>query len=296
MIVSKWFLPLILAFVFTACDEEQKADQKHPDIYNEVGDDDDDDDDTGTTTVVNTSSDVFQTWCTKAAETEIIKNRLQTSYGYLCQDGQPTELFKSSLPSRAYQGEGAKSFNLKLLTEPAHDNDTARTTMTIGTAILLPIELKTHFDAVGPKNGEAESLEKAAIDQGATAEVVMLGTTTETGGYHVRGFNYTIHSVKMVFGGLVKVESDSNVQADHWKFEDSNSYMYTSYYTEEGTGIYDNSILTAGVKIGEQSFLISIGYVVADNKSLPSVAVDTIKETAQIIGDTNYKAALTAKQ
>ncbi len=78
--------------------------------------------------------------------------------------------------------------------------------------------------------------------------------------------------------------------------EDGKLYMYTSYYTEEGTGIFDNNIFTAGLKVGDSSILISIGYVKADNKGLGSIAEGTITDTAKQIGITNYNAALKAKQ
>jgi hypothetical protein len=277
---------LVFTLPFFGCEDEQKADQKHPETVDN-GDDDDDDTTTPPDPTV-TGNPIFQNWCDKAAEISTTGTELKELFDQLCLDAKPTNMLTSSLISQAYEG----SDDPKIKTISGPDNDTAAktTALTLGTGINLPISIEDHFTKVGPKASDPEIQAQVGADQNATVSIEVLETFTAEGTYHVRGWKIKNNTKKKI-GGFIDFESNGTVRSDQYELIPGEAYMYTSYYVEDGTGVIRNSLLTAGVKVGEASYLLTIGYVKVDNLGIPGLADDSILETAQELAKSMYKEA-----
>ena len=288
-------LTAMLAISLAACNEKTPPEVKAGDG---LGPEDSDaggsrfDSDKDTETAEGADSN-FELWCTNAAETSIVKEKFEKYYELLCNDGKPTKLFADTLVDGAYDGSGTPE--VVTIDGPNHDDDNRTTAMTLAVGLEIPITVKKHFDEVGPKAGDPEAARKLAEEQGAESEVEILEEYEEDGTYHVRGWKTHGIAKKPIPGTPITITTDTTNRADHWQLEDGKAYMYTSYVIEAEEGVSETDMFTAGVASGDGHFLLTIAFVEADNRNLPSVAVSQIKQTAVDLAKQMYTVADDAK-
>src|SRR5690606_8954117 len=138
--------------------------------------------------------------------------------------------------------------------------------------------MKTHFDVVGPRNGDKASQEQLIVSQGATGTVDILQQFTNEGQFHVRGWKLNTRTEKKV--SVTTVVVDTTARVDQFMLEDGKAYLYSSHFVEEGKGIFETDMLSAGIEVNGAAYLINVTHVVADNKGFSQVAVSEVKKTA----------------
>lgn len=236
-------------------------------------------------------ANVFSLWCERAAEIAPVKRELKRLHAAFCAGSKPTSLLTSQLAKIAYTGNGDPRF--KLLDEFQHSKSEKTTTGYIGVGIKLPISIEEHFGKVGPRGGDKDALKDLAEAQGAKGDPTILKRYNKDGKYHVRGWK--IHNKNTKDLVITKIITETESRSDQFMLEESKAYAYTEITLKSIQGIKEFSMLTAGVEIDGQSYLLTQAYIIADNKGIPSVAEDEIKKTAKGIITAMYEAATEAQ-
>jgi len=284
-------ITLFLAGIVLSCDNgAQQKEKKAPKSSADKSKNDDDSSAEGSSDgsgVVN--ADVFNDWCKKADEVEAIGKKLGPLFDKMCKNGKATTLMKSTMVSKAYSGSGSpKLTNIEPIT-----GDKTYSTAFFAVGIKLPIDIKKHFDKVGPKGGDEETQIKLAEANGATAEFEVQDKFNNDGKYHVRGWKVRSKNTKKIT--IVSIVTESVSRTDQYMLDEGSSYMYTSYIIEGIEGIKDFSLLTAGVKTSQGSFLLTTAKLKVGNKGIPELAEGQITTTAKDLIKAMYKAAADAK-
>jgi hypothetical protein len=235
------------------------------------------------------SSDVLNEWCVKANEVAAVGSKLGPLFDKMCDDGKATTLMKSTMISKAFSGSGSP----KLTNIEPIAGDKTHSTAFFAVGIKLPIDIKKHFDKVGPKGGDEAAQKKLAEQNGATAEFEVKDEYEKDGKHHVRGWKFRAKNTKKI--AIISLVTESISRSDQFEFEEGNSYMYTQYIIEGIEGVKDFSLLTAGVKTSKGSYLLTTAKIKVGNKGLPELAEGQITTTAKDLIKAMYKAAADAK-
>jgi hypothetical protein len=256
-----------------------------------TGDEDDDTTSTGNGSQVSgAANDVLSDWCKKAAETKAVSDHVTDVFGKLCSGGAPTTVFKKTLIAAAYAGGDKVNLqNLKLST------DGPNTTGDFQVGIKLPISAKDHFTKVGPKGGDPDSVKRLAEAQGATGQAEILKTFKKGDDkYLERGWQLHSKTSKKVL--IVTKTQDSNNESMQYDFgNDGKSFMYAQYIIKSIEGVSAYSLLTANVQIGDDSYLLTAAHVTIDNTPGGKLAEPQVKDAAEKVVMSQYKAAQDAK-
>jgi len=316
--VLKSVLILAIGIGVASCDNgaEQKGKNKKTQTADD-GDSDDDDggdadddsdggdeaggDEAGDDEVSVDDAAAFQLWCDKAGETEIVKGKMKVFYNRFCEDGKPTTLFTSKLIKIAFDGSGDPETTMVEDYEHVSTGFLAGTAeATFGTCLDIPITIENHFEKVGPKQGDVESLKKLAEKQGAIIDnpdkpltITIDEKYDNDGKYHVRGWKIHSISQKPIIIGTIK--TDTLIRADQFELEKGKAYMYTQYMLDGKEGILDYDQFAAGIQLGDKTYLVTQGHVKADSKGQKDTAEEEMPKAAKILIQSNYDAAEKAK-
>ncbi len=224
----------------------------------------------------------FAGWCTKSQETNpVTSGRLKPLLNELCDGSQPRELLTKHLIASAYLGTGEPQFtDLK----PLASNATTRTSSyRFGIAIKLPIPIKDYFDKVAPKAGDVNEIKKLQESTGATATVTLLQTHEKDGPYHVQGWSTKSVAFKNVL--IINVESSAASRNDSFKFVDGAQYLFTQFTYDKDpiTKALPKTVkyfdyMAAGVKIGDNHYLIAVVDVALDHYGFATTAEAEIRK------------------
>lgn len=282
-------IALLVTGLMLSCDngaqQKEKTALKKPaaDGDTESGDEDGDEGEE------NVSGDVFNEWCAKADEVEAVGSKLSELYEKMCDGGEATKLMKSTMISKAFSGSGGP----KLTNIEPIAGDKKFSTAFFAVGIKLPIDIKKHFDKVGPKGGDEDAQKKLAEQNGATAEFEVLDKFKKDGKYHVRGWKVRAKNTKKIT--IVSIVTESESRSDQYELDKGNSYMYTQYIINGIEGVKDFSLLTAGIKTSKGSYLLTTAKIKVGNKGLPELAEGQITTTAKDLIKAMYKAAAEAE-
>lgn len=289
-IVSLPFL-IMLGFAagLIACDNGAQQKQKGSPAKSADSDGSDADGDGNDDTVSTVTGGDFDGWCEKAAEIETVEKKLGPLLEQMCEGGSATALMKGTMISKAYAGSGTP----KLTSIEPIQGDKTYSTAFFAIGIKLPIDIKTHFDKVGPKAGDKASQEKLAEANGATAEFDVQEEFKKDGKYHVRGWKIRSKVTKKI--SIIKIVTESISRSDQFELSDGESYIYTQYIIDGIEGVKDFSLLTAGIKTDGGSYLLTIAKIKVNNKGQPELAEGQITDTAKDLIKAMHKAAADAK-
>lgn len=269
-----------------ACDNGQQQTQKSNSAKSTSDDDDEvgGEDDEQNNSAGSTTGD-FDEWCKIAEEVEVVEDKLSELFDKMCNNGKATSLMKSTMITKAYSGSGSP----KLTNIEPISGDKKYSTAFFAVGIKIPIDIKTHFDQVGPRAGDAEAQIKLAEEQGAKAEFEIQDTFKKDGKYHVRGWK--THSKQTKKTPLINIVTESISRVDQFEFQSGSLYMYTQYVVEGIEGVENFSLLTAGVKTSKGSYLLTTAKVKVGNKGFPDMAKGQITDTAKALVKSMYNAA-----
>lgn len=237
------------------------------------------------------ASEVFTIFCEKAAQTEAIQKNLSDYFEYFCVDGTPTKFLTTTLVESAYEGVGDPI--IKKIKD-WHDDPKARlTTGFVGVGIKLPISIQEHFEKLAPLAGNEATIQATAEAFGGISEISkVLKTHSNDGEYHVRGWTIEQRASKKLEAIDKTVATHTISRMDHYELEKGSVYLYTQYVTESKETIKDMMMLTAGIQIGNDSYLLTISRVVLMNQGFHPLAVEAIKTGATGLSKLNYDAAV----
>jgi hypothetical protein len=305
---------LLIAGWSAACSEsaQKGSNQKEPASTSKTKDDDgnDDDDDDGDPSDDGEGDEgsgeegdgepsaddgkVFALFCERAAETKAAKDKLGDYLEKFCSGGKATDVLSSKLIKDSYAGSGDPK--LKKMGEWVDDPDDKTTEGFFGVGIKLPISIEDHFNKVGPKAGDEANIKKLAETGGSVVEIAkIVEEHKEDGKYHVRGWTIEQKLTKELEQIKLKATAHTIGRSDQHELEKGSAYLYTQYLTESKQTIKSFDMLTAGIKVGSDSYLLTVARVKLENKGFPPVAKDTIKETASELVKTMYKEAEAAQ-
>lgn len=267
------------------CDNGAEQKQKNSGAKGDIADDTGGGD--GATTTA--SGGDFDGWCEKAAEVATVNKKLGPLYEQMCDGGVATKLMKTTMISKAYSGSGTP----KLTSIEPIQGDKTYSTAFFAVGIKLPIDIQTHFNKVGPKAGDEAAQVKLAEANGATAEFDMQEEFKNDGKYHVRGWKVRSKVTKKI--SIIKIVTESVSRSDQFELNEGDSYLYTQYIIEGIEGVKDFSLLTAGVKTDDGSYLLTIAKIKVNNKGQPELAEGQITDTAKELIKSMHKAAADAK-
>lgn len=230
--------------------------------------------------VVENADKAFGLFCERAAETKAVQDKLGSYLEKLCNGGKPTKTFTSALIKSAYDGSNEPS--LKKMGEWEEDKANKTTAGFFGVGIKIPISIEDHFNKVGPNGGNKDVI-KSVIEStpGTTVDLVEIKQTHEKDDkYQIRGWTVEQKTTRVLEKLKIKATTHTISRSDQFELEKGSVYLYTSYITESIETIKNFETLTAGVKIGDDSYLLTISYVKIDNKGVHAAAQTTIKDTA----------------
>jgi hypothetical protein len=211
----------------------------------------------------------FKKFCTSAAETKLLSRAgLKALHGELCEGATPKALLTTTLIANAYAGSGTIPFTT--LRALASDGRAEITSMRFAYAIKMPTGAKDYFDRVLPKTLEPEGLKAVVEGPGGTAAVKLLESYTKDGPHHVRGVLANQVLQKQVQGRDVTVESDT--RTDQFLIEDGATYMVTTTVMRAVSSIYSQDTLSALVKVGDQSYFITVVDAAVRNRGFSRIA------------------------
>jgi hypothetical protein len=225
----------------------------------------------------NSSAADFSGWCRAASQTQVVQNNLNQYFGQLCDNGgNPTSLFTGYLVNSAYNGQGDPQ--IKYVQKISSDSSANTTTAYFAVGIELPISIKQHFDNIAPLEGTQQAASELAAAQGATQGPIDIQPHNPNDRYHVRGWQ--IHSTTTDNSAGIPLTTETVADDDQYMFKDGSLYMYTTVTTQGIQTIKQFNLLTAGMEINNQGYLLTIAYLVVDNHGLADLAAQKIKTTA----------------
>lgn len=301
---SNLILSCFLAVLATACSSQsgQSGDnQKTPAASSKVSSEDseesderqesDSDSDSGDAVAAPADSDeVFALFCERAAETKVVQEELGEQFDKLCQDGKPTKLLVSVLVQSAFDGSGEPS--LKKVADWEEDKEAKTTSGFFGVGIKLAIGIDQHFDTIAVKGGEQESIQAMAEAAGGVAEISkVLEEHKEDGPHHVRGWTIESKASRQVEAIKISVSTHTVARSDQFELEKGSVYLYTQYLVESKQTIKNLKMLTAGLKVGQASYLLTVSRVEIENKGFHPVAMDSIRESAAGLTKAMFEAS-----
>lgn len=218
----------------------------------------------------------LEEWCAKAGQTNAIKGKLADRFKLLCDGGKPTELLRETLVKRAYSGGDAIQF---VDIEPLKSDRSTRTTShTFGVGIKIPVPIKVHFDTVAPKASSVAEMKSLAEMDGATADIKIEQEHTQDGPFHTSGKTVFSKITEDYF--IVQIDMQSRDRLDQYALKDGEQYMYTRYVDEVIKGVLRFDMVTAGLKIGADSYLLSVVSYKIDNLGQSGAAENKLKDLA----------------
>lgn len=284
-----FLVSLTMCFGLMACDNGAQTKEKSSGAKNKEAGDETDDSSPGTEGEETVASADFDSWCEKAAEVDTVGKKLGDLFEHLCDGGVATSLMKGTMISKAYAGSGTP----KLTSIEPIKGDKTYSTALFAVGIKLPIDIKTHFNKVGPKAGDKAAQEKLAEANGATAEFEIQDEYKNDGKYHVRGWKVYSKVTKKI--AIIKIITESVVRSDQFELADGKAYLYTQYILDGIEGVKDFSLLTAGIKTEKGSYLLTIAKIKVNNKGQPELAEGQITDTAKELIKSMHKSAAEAK-
>lgn len=297
---SNLILSSLLAVLVTACSSQsgQSGDnQKTPAASSKVASEDAEEtgdgqeSDSGDAAATSADADkVFSLFCERAAETKVVQEELGEQFDKLCQDGKPTKLLATALVKSAFSGSGEPS--LKKVAEWEEDKEAKTTSGFFGVGIKLPIGIDQHFDTIAIKGGEQESIDAMAEASGGVAEISkVLEEHKADGPHHVRGWTIESKASRQVEAIKLSVSTHTVARSDQYELEKGSIYLYTQYLVESKQTIKDLKMLTAGLKVGKSSYLLTVSRVEIENKGFHPVAMSSIRESAAGLTKAMYEAS-----
>lgn len=236
------------------------------------------------------ASEVFSVFCERAAATSAIAERLSEYFEHFCVDGVPTKLLTSTLVESAYAGQGDPV--VKKVQDWRDDPNVKTTTGFVGVGIKLPISIQEHFEELAPLAGKEATIAATAEAFGGTSEIArVLQPYKKQGEYHIRGWSVEQRASKKLEALQRNVHTHTINRMDHYELEKGSIYLYTQYVEESKETIKDMMMITAGIKLGNESYLLTISRVVLANQGFHPLAVEAIKTGATGLSKLNYDAA-----
>jgi hypothetical protein len=215
-------------------------------------------------------------WCTNAAQTNAIKGKLATTFKLLCDGGKPTELLKQTLVQRAYSGGDEIQF---VDVEPlSSDRSTRTTSHTFGVGIKIPVSIKVHFDTVAPRASEPAEMKGLAEMDGATADITVEKEHRQDGPFHVTGKTVFTKITQDLL--IAQIDMQSRDRLDQYALKEGDQYLYTRFVDEVIKGVFRFDMVTAGLQIGKDSYLLSAVSYKIDNMGFSAVAESKLKQLA----------------
>lgn len=215
-------------------------------------------------------------WCAKAAQTKPVQGKLASTFKFLCTDGKPTALLQETLVRHAYAGGD----DLQLIDlEPMSSTRSTRTTSyTFAVGIKLPVDIKTYFEKVAPRVVDPAETQKLAEMIGATGESTIEKEFRKDGPFHERGWLVRSQINEEVI--LVTLDLDSRNRVDQFVLNEADSYLFTQYIDEVIKVALRFDVVTAGLQIGADAYLLSTISLKVDNKGFAPIAEDKLQVTA----------------
>jgi hypothetical protein len=297
---SQLLLSPLLAILAAACSSQsaQNGDNQKTPAANskvssgeseEIGDEQEED--SGDAVASSADADeVYSLFCKRAAETKVVQEELGEQFDKLCQNGKPTKLLAKILVKSAFSGSGDPS--LKKVAEWEEDKEAKTTSGFFGVGIKLAIDIDRHFDTIAVKGGEKESIDAMAEASGGVAELSkVLEEHKADGLYHVRGWTVESKASRQVEAIKTSVSTHTVARSDQFELEKGSVYLYTQYLVESKQTIKDLKMVTAGLKIGASSYLLTVSRVEIDNKGFHPVAMESIRESAAGLTKAMFEAS-----
>jgi hypothetical protein len=296
---SNLILSPLLAVLVTACSSQsgQSGDNQKTPASSKVASEDAEEtgdgqeSDSGDADATSADADkVFSLFCERAAETKVVQEELGEQFDKLCQDGKPTKLLATVLVKSAFSGSGEPS--LKKVAEWEEDKEAKTTSGFFGVGIKLPIGIDQHFDTIAVKGGEQESIDAMAEASGGVAEISkVLEEHKADGPYHVRGWTIESKASRQVEAIKMSVSTHTVARSDQFELEKGSVYLYTQYLVESKQTIKDLKMVTAGLKVGQASYLLTVSRVEIENKGFHPVAMSSIRQSAAGLTKAMYEAS-----
>lgn len=219
----------------------------------------------------------LEEWCSKASQTKAVQDKLGPTFKHLCDGGKPSDLLKETLVKRAYSGGD----NLQIVDiEPLQSDRATKTTFhTFAVGIKIPIPIKTHFEKVAPKSSDPAEMKALAEMDGATASITIEKEHKQDGPFHVSGKSVLTKLTQDLVLAVIEMQSLDRI--DQHAIKDGESYLYTRYIEQVMKGVLRFDMVTAGLKIGTDSYLLSAVSFKIENMGFASIAEERLKDLAK---------------
>ena len=228
-------------------------------------------------------SSPFALWCSDAAKTSVVTQKLPDLYGVLCAQGQANNFFASTLISSAYAG-GAGSPQLYAAGTAADNGDSGGTFRAFYAAsIKLPITIESHYQNVAVLDGQVSTIqsqisaEGGKPQSGTSVQPATSSDTDWTRGWTIRAQSHT--------GGIPDIVSDYVYQEDHYNLASSASanqglYMYTSALQQSIQTVTDYRVLIAGLDYNGSGYLFVVAKIAANDHGQANQAQSSVQTIA----------------
>ena len=237
---------------------------------------------------------VLNQFCVRAAKTKGVQGELSGYFSKFCKDGQATSILAKELRKVAYDGTGQPL--LKQVEPWSEDQAAGTTTGYLALGIKLPISIEDHFNKVGPKAGDEATIAEVLTASGGMVEIAsVLESFQKEGEYHIRGWATEQRVGRKAAALPITLYTHTVNRADQYELEKGSAYLYTSYVTESKELIENFDIFTAGIKLGDDSYLLTLAKVTLKNQGFHSVAMQAIQTAAVDLVKQMYNAAALEK-
>lgn len=237
---------------------------------------------------------VFDIFCQNAAKTKVVEERLGAYYDKFCPNGEPSGILKNTLISVAYDGTDVP--RLKLVEDWKPDPAAGTTTGYLALGIKIPIKIQDHFQKVGPKAGDPETMKQVLAGSGGTVDIAnILESFKEDGPHHVRGWLSEQRVGRQLPGIPIKLYTHTTNRLDQYELEPGVAYLYSSYVAESKESIKEFDIFTAGLQLGDDAYLLTLSRVVLENQGFHEIATVAIQVAANELVKQMYNAAAQEK-
>ena len=236
----------------------------------------------------------FTDFCDRAGKTKVVKGPLRDYFSKFCKNGKPTTILTQQLIKVAYDGTGQPA--IKAVEDWSEDKAAGTTTGYVALGIKLPISIEDHFNKVGPKAGDEATIAEVLTASGGNVEIAkVLESFEKDGEYHVRGWTTEQRVGRQAAGLPLTLYTHTVNRVDQYELEKGSAYLYSSYVTESKELIEKFDVFTAGLKVGNDSYLLTLSRVTLKNQGFHRLATQAIQTAASDLVKQMYNAAAAEK-
>ena len=210
---------------------------------------------------------VLVSWCSEISGTKLVKIQDHaTQVANLCGTANaPTQLF-SDLIAKAYTGTGRP--NITGLGQIVSKD--GQVSWSYASSLKLPISAKSHFDLVGPRQGDKKIAEQGLVADGAqnvTVSSTPIISNPDKG--WSRGWDMTQDWSRNVV--ILQVVTSYSYQVNHFDFG-RGLYLYAQTFKEGTSTVRNNELISALFELNGGTYLTVVGDVAIDDLGFPAQA------------------------